>query len=386
MISKKIAIIVGIVLFVLSATGSYLFFNQQIQKAISLSQYKTTTPDDTSKLPLDSGPKTEACPVNGALYSKAQRQVWEARRPLGVMIENHTDARPQSGLSSSDVLYEAVAEGGITRFLAIFYCQDAKPIGPIRSARIYFLETLQEYGKYPLYSHVGGANSPGPADALGEIRQLGWDQYNDLNQFGVPFPYYYRDYERLPNVATEHTMYSSTGKLWEFAKKNRKLTNVDDKGKAWNTGFTPWKFQDDAKAEERGNVGKISFGFWERFPDFNVVWQYNKESNSYKRVNGGKPHMDKDTGKQLTAKNIVVVLAKESVANDGYEKGQHLLYEIIGTGNGYLFQNGNAAKITWKKKDPETRMRFYDQTGKEMSFVRGQIFVEITPKDNTVTY
>lgn len=386
MISKKTTVIIAIVVLLLSGGGSYYYFSQQSVKTYSLSQYNGNIPADTSKLPEDSGPKTEPCPMNGALYSKTQRQIWESRRPLGVMIENHTDSRPQSGLSSADVVYEAVAEGGITRFLAIFYCRDATPIGPVRSARIYFLQTLQEYGNYPLYAHVGGANAPGPADALGEIQDLGWDHYNDLNQFGVPFPYYYRDYERLPNVATEHTMYASTSKLWEFAKKDRKLTNVDEKGKAWNTDFVSWKFKDDATTAQGESTNKISFYFWQQFGDFNVQWNYDKLTNTYKRVNGGHPHIDKDTGKQIATKNVVIVLASESTANDGYEKGQHLLYGITGAGDGYLFQDGKAIKVTWKKKNPKSRMQFYDPSGQEESFVRGQIWVEIVPLGNKITY
>ncbi len=381
MISKKVTFISAIVLFIIAAIGSYYYFAQRVD----LTAYKGPVPADTSQLAADSGPKTESCPLSGALYSKVQRAVWEKRRILGVMIENSTAARPQSGLSNADNIWEAVAEGGITRFLAVYYCQDADPVGPVRSARIYFLDLLQGYGENPLYAHVGGANTPGPADALGTIQKIGWDQYNDLNQFGVPFPYYYRDYERLPNVATEHTMYASTAKLWQFAKDKRKLTNIDDKGIAWDANFTPWKFKDDAPLTQRGSTNKISVYFWQQISGYDVVWNYDKQTNTYKRVNGGAPHMDKDTGKQLAPKNVVVVLADESVANDSYN-GQHLLYGIIGSGDGYLFQNGKAEKITWKKADATSQMRFYDVSGNEMSFVRGQIWVQIVPTGNKITY
>lgn len=382
MISKKLTIIIAAVVFLIAGAGSYYYFSQQVD----LSGYKGPVPADTSQLPEDSGPKTEPCPMNGALYSKAQRKIWESRRPLGVMIENHTDARPQSGLSFADIVYEAVAEGGITRFLAIYYCKDANPIGPVRSARMYFLETLQEYGDKPLYAHVGGANTPGPADALGEIQDLGWDQYNDLNQFGVPFPYYYRDYERLPNVATEHTMYAATSKLWEFAKNKRKLSNVDEDGKAWDSDFVLWKFKDDAPSAKRGSTSKVNLYFWQQYNDFNVQWKYDKVTNTYKRVNGGNPHLDKDTGKQIAVKNVVIVMAEESAANDGYENGQHLLYDLTGSGDAYIFQNGKAIKGSWKKNSPESRMVFTDPSGEEISFVRGQIWVEIVPTGNKITY
>ena len=389
--NKKVAYFIFFIALIGSGYLSFRYFS--LGSALSFStptssyQAPKSTNGDTASI-NPSEPKTEACPLNGEMLTKTQKDQWEKRRPLGVMIENHKEARPQSGLTSADVVYEAVAEGGITRFLAVFYCKTTSFIGPVRSARIYFLKLLQEYGNNPLYAHVGGANTPGPADALGEISDLGWGNYNDLNQFAVPFPYYWRDPERLPNRATEHTVYSSTSKLWDYAAKNRKLTNVDEDGKKWDAGFTKWQFKDDAATAERGDKAKISFGFWSNNSmanDFTVDWTYNQANNNYQRANGGESHLDKNTGKAMEAKNIVVIYAKESAANDGYEGG-HLLYKIIGSGTGLLFQDGKAIEINWSKADPEERMEFTDTKGKKVAFNRGQIFVEILPLGNKVTY
>ena len=401
MLNKNV-VITSVLVYAEATLTSFWFFTKNADFASSLANYRilnneTNTNTNTVKTGAsgDSAaaeaaakePKTEECPINGAMYGKTQRQRWESRRPLGVMIENHTEARPQSGLSSADVVYEAVAEGGITRFLSVFYCQDAPYLGPIRSARIYFLKLLQGYGEYPLYAHVGGANTDGPADALGEIVDIGWSQYNDLNQFSVSFPTFYRDYDRLPDRATEHTVYSSTSKLWDYAAAKRKLTNVDEKGVKWDKTFKKWTFKDDAKPEDRGTTTKIDFGFWTQFvSDYGVVWNYDKASNSYSRTNGGKPHLDKNNGKPITSKNVVVVFAKESVANDGYEAGQHLLYKIIGTGDALIFQDGKVIKGGWSKKSEEDPLIFSDASGKEASLVRGKVFVEILPLDNKVTY
>ena len=353
---------------------------------------KQTTPTEE----VSTEPKTEACPLNGQMMTVAQKDKWITRRPLGIMVENHKEARPQSGLSSADVIYEAVAEGGITRFLAMFYCQDAPFVGPVRSARVHFMAMLREYGAYPLYGHVGGANcdettgsgcaNGAKADALGIIQKLGWGAYNDMNQFAVPFPYYWRDYERLPGVATEHTVYTSTAKLWEYAKTKRLLTNVDETGVAWDKTFESWKFADDASTATRGKTNKIQLGFWTQFAnDYSVVWNYDGKNNSYLRVNGGKPHLDKNTGKQLDAKNVIVVFADERPAIDGYDGG-HILYDLAGQGDALVFQNGNAIKATWKKANPESRMKWYDENNKEVEIVRGKVFVEIVPVGNKVTY
>lgn len=399
MINRKITFIVAALAFVTAAFASYAYFagGGNGPSMPSIGNYKVPIGNNGGTTAVDtSEPKTEECPLNGEMLGKSSREKWETRRPLGIMVENSVDARDQSGVSTADVVYEAVAEGGITRFLLMYYCKDAPFVGPVRSARVHFMKMLREYGEYPLYAHVGGANcdeetgsgcaNGAKADALGIISKLGWAGYNDMNQFSVPFPVFYRDPDRLPNRATEHTVYSSTAKLWDYAKTKRGLTNVDKDGVAWDKEFIKWKFKDNAAENERGTTNKISFGFWDQFSsDFSVNWNYNKATNSYKRVNGGKPHLDKNTGKQLEAKNIVVILADESPANDGYPGG-HLLYALEGEGDAYIFQDGKAIKGTWNKKDPESRTQFLDENGKELSFVRGQIFVEILPTGNKVTY
>ncbi|OGK13379.1 hypothetical protein A3A93_03425 [Candidatus Roizmanbacteria bacterium RIFCSPLOWO2_01_FULL_38_12] len=380
---KKVVIIFAVVIYLLSAFASYSYFSAS---SVSTSKYEEPVTEAGGST-VDGGPKTEPCPMNGQLYSKEQKKLWEKRRPLGIMVQNNTEARPQSGLSAADIIHEAVAEGGITRFLTIYYCEQPEIVGSVRSARIYFIKLLQGFGNNPLYAHVGGANMAGPADAIGELQDLEWWGYNDLDQFAVPFPNYWRDYDRLPNRATEHTVYTNTQKLWEFAAKTRKLTNVDKKGVAWDEDWEQWKFAEDAKESARGNIKTISFSFWDNSlgSDYKVVWNYDIASNSYLRVNGGKKHIDLDTGKQLTAKNIVVVFSDESIADDGYEHGQHLLYDLLGEGDALVIQNGKSIKASWSKPKEERMMRFENEDGDEIEFVRGKIWIEVVPTGNKVT-
>lgn len=396
--SKKFTLLTALITLIITAGVSFYFFSHSVVSATVVG-YKAPTANgktDTVDAEDTGEPKTEECPLNGEMLTKTQRDKWEKRRPLGVMIENHKEARPQSGISSADVVYEAVAEGGITRTLSIFYCKDAPYVGPVRSARVHFMKMLREYGEYPLYAHVGGANcdeetgsgceNGAKADALGIISKLGWAGYNDMNQFSVPFPVFYRDPDRLPDRATEHTVYSSTQKLWDYAATKRKLTNVDEEGTAWDKTFTKWKFQDDAAKAERGTVKTVNVPFWDQSTgDYGVTWKYDTATNSYLRVNGGVAHMDKNTGKQLSPKNVVVIFAEEAPANDGYPGG-HIIYDLAGSGEVLIFQNGQSIKGTWNKKDEESRTQFLDAGGKEVEFVRGQIFVQIIPAENKVTY
>ena len=380
---KTISIALVILAYIISTGISYALSSEKSgsQDVRSLSPSTTTQTD--SQLGFDQGlPKTEPCPLNGEKYSKKQKEWWEKHRPLGVMIENHIASRPQSGLSYADVIYEAVAEGGITRFLAIYYCQDAKSIGPVRSARTYFLDWVSEYGDYPLYAHVGGANTPGPANALGQIGDYGWGLYNDLNQFSEHLSYPIFKRIESPNgrdVATEHTMFSSTEGLWKVAATKRKLTNVNEDNKSWDEEFVKYSFKDDAKDKDRPQAQKIHLELWEDYKEYAIDWIYDRISNVYKRENGGKLHLDKNTNKQLTAKNIVVLVMVESHAFDGYEDNVHLLYRTKGTGKAYVFMDGKQVVGRWEKDSRTARTEIYDNLGNEVTFNAGTIWFEILP-------
>ena len=384
--SNKLFIILGgIFLYLFSAGISLAAFRYLNQPAKIVQE---TVSEKKSGFKVDvTGPKTEACPLTGGMFTQNEKKIWEERRPLTVMIENHLDSRPQSGLSSADVVYEAVAEGGITRFLAVFYCQAAAQevtIGPVRSARTYYLDFASEYGDYPLYAHVGGANVPGPANALGQIGDYGWlKKGNDMNQFSLGFPVYWRDYERIGHpVATEHTMYSTTNKLWEVAHK-RGLDAQDSKGTPWTSNFEPWKFKDDTPSDKRGDAAKVSFDFWTDDKDYHVTWEYDRGTNYYKRLNGDSPHTDLNNKEQLQAKTVVTVFMKEKGPIDDLK---HVLYTTIGSGKAIVFQDGQATEGTWKKEKRISRTKFFDSKGKEILLNRGPIWIEILPIGREVSY
>ena len=339
-------------------------------------------------------PKTEACPINGNKFTKIEKEIWEGRRPLVIMIENHSESRPPSGLSKADVVYEIVAEGGITRFLGIFYCGVAAEdveVAPVRSARIYFLDYAAEYGDKPIFMHVGGANNySGSGDTVKEVRALetlesmGWryPRGNDFDTtYDAGFPVFWRNYERLDHeVATEHTMMASTDAAYEEAQK-RGLGAKDKKGVAWDEDFVSWKFADD-KAQSP-TASEISFGFWDGKSDYDVTWKYDSANNKYLRFNAGKEHTDLAFKEQLSAKNVVVLFAKEKGPVD---RNGHMFYTTTGTGKALIFQNGVVIEVTWKKDARTARTKFLDGSGREISFVRGPIWIEVVPAGNDVSY
>ncbi|PIR80311.1 MAG: hypothetical protein COU25_00805 [Candidatus Levybacteria bacterium CG10_big_fil_rev_8_21_14_0_10_35_13] len=383
--NKLVIILSAFALYFLSAGFSYFIFSKGLAGGLTDSPIPAPTLSNGQVTFDESLPKTQECPLNGVKYSKQQENWWQKHRPLGVMIENHEESRPQSGLSGADVIYEAVAEGGITRFLAVYYCQEGGILGPVRSARTYFLDFISEYGNYPLYAHVGGANQSGPADAISQISDYGWSSYNDLNQFSISAPTFLRDEDRIGHpVATEHTMYSSAGKLWGFAQKQRELTNVDKKNNSWDEDFVSYKFSEDISASERPASQSVHLEFWNN-KNYYVDWTYDPKTNLYKRNNGGSTHTDLNNKKQLTAKNVVVLLMRESNANDGYENNIHLLYQTKGTGKAIVFKDGERVDATWKKTNRTARTILTDAKGNEIKFNRGLIWFEIMATDSTIT-
>lgn len=384
--NRLLSVVLIIIAYLVSTGISYALFseNPKTPKTIKAS---LPTAGTSGNLAFDETlSKTEPCPMNGMLYSKPQKEWWEKHRPIGIMVENHQEARPQSGLSSADVLYEAVAEGGITRFLAIYYCNSAENVGPIRSARTYFLDFISEYGASPLYVHVGGANQDGPADALSQIENYGWTGHNDMNQFSIGFPTFWRDYDRLGHpVSTEHTMYSTTEKLLQFAASLRKLKAKDEDGIPWDKGFVSYSFKEDVPGAQRPSSQKIHLEFWTIAPDYAIDWIYEPTSNIYKRNNGGVAQTDLNNKKQLTAKNIVVLKMIETHANDGYENNVHLLYRTKGTGKAHIFMDGRQTLGIWRKDGRTARILLFDNEGVPIKLNKGTIWFEILPTDGILT-
>ncbi|MBL7150841.1 DUF3048 domain-containing protein [Candidatus Microgenomates bacterium] len=373
----------GLGIYLLSAALSFLVFSFFAGKAITL----------TSPLPKEPGfkvdidaPKTEECPLNGKLYTKGEKEIWESRRPLGVMIENHEEARPQSGLAKADIVYEAVAEGGITRFLGIFYCGAAAKsvdLAPVRSARTYFLDWVSEYDA--LYNHVGGAgrcNDPTVDERAKALCQIEQYKIKDLDQFGISFPTCYRNPDRLDHpVATEHQMVCSSDGLYEIAEK-RGWTNVDEDGVSWDKNFSSWKFKEEKKLDDQTASFSAEFNFWKGYKEYLVRWEYDKNLNTYLRFTGGESHMDFE-GEQLSAKNVVIQFSQETGPVDEHV---HLLYQTKGEGKAIVFQDGKTIKGTWSKKARTSRTKFYDSSGKEVVFNRGKIWIEVLPTDTVINY
>jgi hypothetical protein len=389
---QKMSILLGALgLYLISSGISYAGFSLFGGKGSSMlvqSPVAKVSNTPKPKYKVDpSVPRDQVCPLNGLKYTKQEKDLWDKVRPLAVMIENSEEARPQSGLSRADIVYEALAEGWITRLMGVYYCNTPMEnisFAPVRSARTYFVDWVSEYDA--LYNHVGGAgrcpdDTVDPrAKALCQINTYG---IKDLDQFGIGYPDCYRNPDRLDHpVATEHTMVCFSDNLYKIAEK-REWTNVDGRNIPWDKNYKAWTFKDEPADNDKGTVGKVKLVFAQGYEKYDVVWNYDKATNTYLRENGDTPHLDLETKQQLSVKNVVVQLSKITGPVD--EHG-HLLYATIGSGKAIIFQDGKALVGTWSKKTRIGRTVFFGPNGKEIEFTRGPIWIEVIPSEQQVTY
>ena len=279
------------------------------------------------------------------------------QRPVtGVMIENSLEARPQSGLEHAGVVFEAIAEGGITRFLALF--QDAEPdyIGPVRSVRPYYLQWCQSFDCS--IAHVGG--SP---EALGNIAEWG---VKDLDQFAHDGAYW-----RASSRYAPHNMYTSTAKL-------REVQSAKGYGAA---AFTPLARKADAPSATP-NARSININI--SSASFNSHYDWDATSNTYRRSLAGQPHTNVNSGgagTQISPKVVVAMVMPYGVALD-----KHSSYGTIGSGQVYVFQDGTVTEGTWHKADLKSQFTFTDGAGNPIALNAGQTWFVALGGSGTLNY
>lgn len=277
-------------------------------------------------------------------------------RPLAVMIENSEGARPQSGLDKANIVYEVLAEGGITRFLAIYYDQDAEEVGPIRSARPYFVSKSLEH--QAIYVHVGGSE-----EAYNFIKE---EKIDDINEF-VDFQPFWRSIERDP----PHNLYTSTVKLRKEANKLGYIEMIKKQEYLFETDIN------ERLSDRETDSIVIPYN-----SIYTVSYKYQPESMKYLRFMNGKPHIDSKTKEQLTIDNIIIQFAETKIID---EEGR-LAVDFVGKGTGLLFFKGNSAEITWEKPDLRAKTQFLDKEGNRIALTPGNVWIQIVPSDLKVQY
>lgn len=337
---KKVSIILVVILVVLIAAGTataLYFFNQ---KPVEQTAVKTVTKPAPEPVKYYS-------PLTGALVAN---EATTKQAVTGIMIENSPDARPQSGLKNSGVVFEAIAEGGITRFLALYQEQKPQLVGPVRSVRMYYVDWVAAFNAS--VAHVGGSSA-----ALAEVRN---GTYRDIDQFFNSGAYW-----RATDRYAPHNVYTSFDKL-------DALNSAKGYTSSTFTGFS----RKDSAAATTPTATSINVTI--SGPLYNSSYAYNKATNTYDRSEAGAPHLDREEG-QISPRVVVVLNVIEStVFEDGYRES----INAIGTGKATIFQDGTVQEVTWTKKSKTDQIVFTDAQGADVPLARGQTWLTAVPEND----
>jgi len=277
-----------------------------------------------------------------------------AQHPIAVMIDDLGPARPQSGLSSASVVWQAPAEGGIPRYMAIFQETLPAAIGPVRSSRYYYITWAAEWRA--VYAHSGG--SP---QALTTLRQKGSGQY----VFNGDEFRYSGTFHRITAKFAPHNLYTTGAKLRALGQR------LGAKDKA---ASPVWQFAPDAPLELRPYGGSITVGY----PDNLIKYAYDRTTNTYLRtVTGEKKETDAGTGTRIAPKNVIVMRMVFGPLNDGHPGAPRLEANVVGSGKAWISTNGRTIVGTWKKTAITKPTQFYDSHGNEVTLTVGQTFVQV---------
>lgn len=282
-------------------------------------------------------------------------------RPIAVMIDNHIDAMPQAGLLEADIVYEIIVEGGETRLMLILQDKDLDKIGPIRSARHYFLDYALENDA--IYVHFG--SSP---QALSDIEKYSVDNINGINESSTSF-------WRVSDKYAPHNAVTNTDNIMKIAQREGYATKTD-KETVLNYVVKEVNLEDG----ETANTVTIPYS------EVNTVkYKYDADKKEYVRYSRGEKQVDWDTKKTITTKNIIIEKADNWTLDDGSGKGRQTL-DNIKTLDGYYITNGKVIPIKCEKTSRTSQTVYKDLEGNEIDVNDGKTFIQICPDDAKITF
>ena len=281
-------------------------------------------------------------------------------RPIAVMINNNHVAWPHAGLNDAYLAYEILAEGGITRIMALFKDKDTEKIGSVRSARPYYLDYALENDA--IYVHYGWSDK-----AKSDISSLGVDNINGLTASSV----FWRDSSL--NKATEHTVFTSMEKINEYSKEHG-YDRDTDKDLLLNYSV------DEIDLSKREDAIKADTVFMKYSYYTMTSYEYDSEKKVYKRYMSDTPHVDAVTGDQYTFKNIIIT----PIETHTYDSYGRLELDNIGSGEGYFITLGYAIPITWSKDSRSSQTVYKNMDGEEIKVNDGSTFIQITPPSEDI--
>jgi hypothetical protein len=298
-------------------------------------------------------------PLTGLLVSPtAARQ-----HPIAVMIDDHPAAIPQSGFNSAAIVWQAPAEGGVPRYMLIFQDKIAGTIGPVRSARQYFIEWAAEWRA--MYVHAGG--SPG---ALATLRQSG---NGSLVWNAEDFRWEGRYLWRIKTRFAPHNVYTDGKHLRALAV----VLKVPDGPIRPN-----WTFRWQSIETDRPATGTVTVVYLQGSSEYErITYRYDPLTNRYLRfINGSKrPQVDVANGKVVAPTNVVILRMHFGLLGGPHPEKGRLEASDVGTGPAWISTGGITIKGTWSKASKGAPTRLFGPDGRPVVLNAGQTFVQVMP-------
>lgn len=279
-------------------------------------------------------------------------------RPIAVMIDNETAVTSHAGLNDAYMLYEFIIEGGESRIMAFFKGTNPEKIGPVRSARHYFLDYAMEHDA--IFVHFGWSPK-----AQSDIKTL---KINNIN--GIYDDFYWREAPK----SSYHNAFTSMANLLKYAGY-KKYRTTSDRGPIIEYNQKDTELNGDNKANEI----KIKYSNLQ-----STRYVYDEESKTYLRYKRDYAHKDRFTGEQFYAKNIIAIYVRDELLEDPENKGRRELYNI-GSGDGYYITDGKYIEIKWHKTTRGGRTSYTDLEGNEIKVNDGITWVQIVPVSGNIS-
>ena len=300
---------------------------------------------------LDSSPEDNE--VNIYPYTGKETTEDVTKRPVAVMVSNQTQARPQSGLSKADIVFEMLTEGNVTRFMAIYQSMEPDVVGPVRSAREYFFDLADNYEA--VYIYQGAANFINDLIKEKDIDHLEGAQYDDDGHLFV----------REPFRKTPHNSYLQFNAVYDV---------IEEEGYEHQLDIPPLPFLDKGEEVEGEEANYIKIDYYGGNPI--VEYEYDETIDKYVRYNDGEQTIELESEKPIEFDNLFIVEADHEVIDDELRRA----IDIHSGGNAYLFQQGKMQHVQWENQDGQI---VPVKDGEVVPFVPGQTwinFVQTVPE------
>jgi hypothetical protein len=352
MIIKRLCsfFIAGVLVALLSACGSSNTTSKEITTVSNTSSQAATTVEQTTT--------GNAETVNNEQQKGDFVMPVEGMRPFAVMIDNEgSRPLPQGGLNKAQIIYEIIAEGGVTRLMPVFWNVEPEMIGPVRSSRHYFIDYAMEHDA--MYVHFG--YSP---QAQMDIKTFKINNVNGVANGGEVF------WDLTKDRKNWQDSYTSMKNVQQYIQRVKYRTTTNSKNVfSYNTAeIVP---SDGQKAE---NI-QIKYS-----NDYRCSFKYDAATGTYLRFRKDKPHMERTTDKQLTAKNIIIQYVGNNRIKGDTKDRQEL--GNVGSGKGLYITCGKAVEIKWSKASRTSQTKYMYKSGEPVQLNQGQTWIQVVPKNN----